>query len=378
MNPKTFLTWSAVIIFAVSVRAFSDCKTADPEMRMVSSWEFPFGANGAYLGVDLRDVTSDRLAALKLKEERGVEITMVDQDAPAGKAGLKEHDVILTLNGTEVESVEQLRRMIHETPAGRTVTLGLSRSGSPMTVKVQLADRSKAMDYAFAPQQFKMAIPAIPAVPAMPAFPAMDMSEMDIPNIVVVHSSTRGGLMVENLTPQLGEYFGVKNGLGVLVRSVEKGSPAEKAGFHAGDVIVRIGNEPVTDASDWRHAMHSHRTESVPITIVRERKNQTLTLSLPKQTGRTEAMWESPDLSARVDLDEVQAQMQELQPQIQRAIRIQTEVMKNNYEKIRVNAEREAQRAMRQWRREHEQQEKDLEKWQQDFQEKMQKLDDEL
>ena len=59
---------------------------------------------GSYLGVDISDVTSERLAALKLKDERGVEVTMVDQDAPAGKAGLKEHDVILTMNGTNVES----------------------------------------------------------------------------------------------------------------------------------------------------------------------------------------------------------------------------------------------------------------------------------
>src|SRR5579872_1937709 len=98
---------------------------------------------GSYLGVDIADVTTDRLGALKLKEEKGVEVTMVDQDAPAGKAGLKEHDVILTMNGNPVESGAQLRRMIHETPPGRTVTLGLSRDGQPMSVKVQLADKHK-------------------------------------------------------------------------------------------------------------------------------------------------------------------------------------------------------------------------------------------
>jgi len=46
---------------------------------------------------------------------------MVDQDSPAGKAGLKEHDVILTLNGSEVESGAQAPPPIHETPPGRTV-----------------------------------------------------------------------------------------------------------------------------------------------------------------------------------------------------------------------------------------------------------------
>ena len=64
---------------------------------------------GSYLGVDTRDVTSDRVGALKLKEERGVEIVMVDQDAPAGKAGIHEQDVILTYNGQNVDTVAGLR-----------------------------------------------------------------------------------------------------------------------------------------------------------------------------------------------------------------------------------------------------------------------------
>src|SRR5271168_4459131 len=96
---------------------------------------------GSYLGVDTRDITSDRLAVLHLKDERGVEVTMVDQDAPAGKAGLEEQDVILTLNGSDVQSVEQLRRMIREIPPGRVAALGISRNGQAMTIKVELADR---------------------------------------------------------------------------------------------------------------------------------------------------------------------------------------------------------------------------------------------
>jgi serine protease Do len=77
---------------------------------------------GSHLGVSDCDVSTDRLGALKLKEEKGVEVTMVDQDAPAGKAGIKEHDVILSMNGTSIESHVQLKRMIRETPPGRVVT----------------------------------------------------------------------------------------------------------------------------------------------------------------------------------------------------------------------------------------------------------------
>src|SRR6185312_4847431 len=87
----------------------------------------PSGSRGSYLGVDVVDITKERISALKLKDEHGVEVTMVDQDAPAGKAGLKEHDVILEFNGQRLEGEEELKRLIHETPAGRKVTLAISR-----------------------------------------------------------------------------------------------------------------------------------------------------------------------------------------------------------------------------------------------------------
>src|SRR5258708_5103029 len=120
----------------------------DPSQRKQAN-VFVVSGGHSYLGVDIQDVSSERVSALKLKEERGVEVTMVDQDAPAGKAGMKEHDVILDFNGTRVESEEQLRRMIRETPAGRTVTLGISRDGSPMNIQVQLGDHAKvAADHA--------------------------------------------------------------------------------------------------------------------------------------------------------------------------------------------------------------------------------------
>ena len=75
----------------------------------------------------------------------------------------------------------------------------------------------------------------------------------------MVHSSARSGLMVENLTPQLGDYFGAKDGKGVLVRSVEKGSRAEQAGFRAGDVIVKVNGESISDSGDFTHAVRGRK-----------------------------------------------------------------------------------------------------------------------
>ena len=124
-----FITLTFAAIVAAPLNAQQAPKARTPRTVTVNSTST---AGRSYLGVDISDVTSDRVGPLKLKEERGVEIVSVDQDAPAGKAGLKEHDVILEFDGNKVESEEQLRRMLRETPPGRTVTLGISRDGQPL------------------------------------------------------------------------------------------------------------------------------------------------------------------------------------------------------------------------------------------------------
>jgi len=280
-------------------------------------WMFYSDDSGSssYLGVDISDVTTERLAVLKLKEEKGVEVTMVDQDAPAGKAGIKEHDVILSMNGTTIESGAQLRRMIHETPAGRVVTLGLSRDGQAMTVKAQLADKHK---------EFSMTSPDIHI-----NIPEIHVPDIDIPRIemMTVTSSMRSGLTLENITPQLGEFFGVKNGNGVLVRSVEKGSRAEKAGFRAGDVIVKVNDEAVHDTSDFTHAVHSREGKSVSVGVIREKKEQNLNLTLPehKESGELleeEESLEGPliDAESAVELTELGQEVAKLQPELELAV----------------------------------------------------------
>lgn len=316
-NPMllTMLILPVLVIPAVS----AECAYSGPFREAFGYSSEESSGGGSYLGVDTRDVTAERLTALQLKEEHGVEITMVDQDAPAGKSGLKEHDVILRVNGTEVESVEQLRRMIHEIPAGRLVTLGVSRNGQALTIKAQLASRKKSFSLAKGEKEFKFEMPEIPALPVMP--------DIDVPvSIVVVHSSTRSGLMIENLTPQLGDYFGVKNGQGVLVRSVEKGSRAEKAGFRAGDVVVRVNGETVNDAGDFTHAVRSRKDNKAAIGIVRDKKEQTITLTLPEGKSTGEIINESLDIpeidaETRMSLTKAQAEIARMRPQIERAVR---------------------------------------------------------
>ena len=341
--------------FLLCMFLFSLVASAQPEQlnydRTGESWDWSYGAEegggSSYLGVDIADVSPERLGELKLKEEHGAEVTMVDQDAPAGKAGLHEHDVIVSLNGTAIESAAQLRRMIKETPPGRVVNLGISRDGQPLTIKVQLADRHKSTGWG---QNGKFEMPQMPKMPDMPDF--------EVPvSVVIVHSSARSGLMVENITPQLGDFFGVKGGNGVLVRSVEKGSRGEKAGFRAGDVVVKVNNQAVHDASDFTHALRSSSGNSASVTVMREKKEQTLTLTLPekKDSGSLqEDSFDCPEFSAETE----------------QALKTAGEVLA----RVGPSTMRKAQRALRS----RDMDLKNLDKELQDFQQKMQERQQEM
>jgi serine protease Do len=259
-----------------------------------------YTAGRAYLGVDIRDVTTDRVSVLKLKEERGVEIVTIDSDAPAGKAGLREHDVILDFNGTAVESEEQLRRLIREIPPGRSVAIGISRDGNPLKINVQLADHSAMV--APAPR------PAIPVI-RIPDFPS---NGMDVPIEIPTYSSTLG-VQTQSLTRQLGEFFGVKNGEGVLVSSVEKGGTGEKAGLKAGDVIIRANNEKLTDRIDLSHILRSLRKGGkMSLVLIRDKHEQTITVTLPERGPRDSSMLNLDPEELQDSLEKAQGILQNL------------------------------------------------------------------
>jgi len=239
-----------------------------------------------YLGVDVRDVTADQLAALKLKEARGAEIVLVDHDAPAGKCGLREHDVVLRMNGQPIDGEDQVRRMLRETPPGKTVVLVISRDGQQITVTAQMANREEVERQAW---EKHFTVPEPPDPPPAP-------SESDnsgflsgpAPSIAPHGNSFMGsilmspaytGAMLETMSSQLADYFGVPSGAGLLVRSVEANSPAALAGMRAGDVLVRANAETISSTSDWARAIRNSRGHPLTVVVLRDKKEQTLTLT---------------------------------------------------------------------------------------------------
>jgi S1-C subfamily serine protease len=227
-----------------------------------------------WLGVEIGEVTAEKAKDLKLTAQRGVVVMDVEPDGPAAKAGLKENDVITQYDGQVVEGTVQFRRLVRETPTGRTVALVISRNGVTQNVSVELGERSaffekrlkgkmRDFDNAFAfsmpSQDFTVAIPPVDSrTPAL-------------------------GINAEDLSGQLGSYFGAPDGTGVLIREVRSGTAAAKAGLQAGDVIIKVDGKPVRTLADLRVVLRDKSDQkSVTLGIIRKTAEMSVTVGIER------------------------------------------------------------------------------------------------
>ena len=251
-----------------------------------------------YLGVDLADVDQEKAQALKLRDVRGAIITLIDHDAPAGKGGLKVNDVVLQLNGQTVEGAEQLRRMLREIPAGRKVSLLVSRDGNTQTMAVELADR-RVMEHDVW-NKIGTGNDVFVQSPGMGILAGGGDAPMPGGFHLPFFGSTLNvGALVEPLTSQMAEYFGVASGL--MVKQVARKSEAATAGLKAFDVILKVGTEPIKTMADWERALHANQGKPVQVTVLRDRKQQNLTLQVDsKHHGALELEEFCPDAAPLV------------------------------------------------------------------------------
>jgi serine protease Do len=208
------------------------------------------------------DIDPDRARTLKLNPERGAEVTAVLEGGPADKAGIQPEDVLLSYNGENILSAQQLTRLAQETPPGRNVKVQYWRNGKMQftTIAVGAAQNNTSTN-PFA---------------AMP-MPSWQMSGTDFPSPLLVWHNPVIGVEFERVDSQLADYFGVKGG--VLVRSVQHGSPADKAGLRAGDVMFSVGQRTLATEHDF--SLLLRRGSNVPVSVMRDHKHIELTLSVP-------------------------------------------------------------------------------------------------
>jgi serine protease Do len=262
----------------------------------------------ARLGVALKDVTAEKARDLKLPGEYGALVESVEADSAAAKADLQKGDVIVEFSGERVHSVAQLRRLIRETPAGRTVSMQVIRGGQARTLSAKLQPRTNG---------FNVQVPEVHVGPMNPY--VFDFRGFNSP---FDGGRPSLGISGDELTTQLATYFGVKEGKGVLVREVVVGSPASKAGLRAGDVIVAVDGKGVATVTELRQALEIKPGEDkrkLDLTVVRDHHEQTVPIELEKQgQGEREKVAAVPGIDAG-ELRRAETQMAAAQRALQEA-----------------------------------------------------------
>jgi Do/DeqQ family serine protease len=161
------------------------------------------------LGVNIYNVTPEIAKEFGLTESTGALVAGVAPGSSAERAGIKTGDIITSINGLVMKSASELRNSIGMLRVGDKVEIGLLRDGKPLKVTALIAERSEA----------------------------------EMANAVDIAQGLEGAELAD-----------APAGSGVLVRSVQDGSPASQAGIKTNDLIVGVGRTPVSNTKSFREA----------------------------------------------------------------------------------------------------------------------------
>lgn len=192
-----------------------------------------------YVGVGIQDVTPDLAKALGLPRAEGALVTDVKAGGPASKAGIARGDTIIKYQDEPVADPRALQQAVTQTPVGKEVTLTVIRNGQPIRVTTKIEEHPDSIQVAQAPTSSE--------------------------------DTALAGLAVEDITPQIARQLGLGDDVkGVVVRDVQVGSHADRAGLARGDVISEINRRPVHSVRDYDHVITGlHKEEPALFLIYR-------------------------------------------------------------------------------------------------------------
>jgi len=205
------------------------------------------------------------------EDSRGVvRITSVEKDSPAEQAGLREGDIIRKINGRDVRYGDFLAMEIRNRRPGEEVNLEIERNGRTKEVKVKLG----AYPEEEARREMERWLPGV-------------LRPWPVPQIERWRFWERRrfiGIYPEEIGPELAEYFGVKEGRGLLVTRLEPDSPAEKAGIKVGDVIVRADGRRVETIEELNSIIQRKKKgDKLKLDLVRDKKRMELEVEIAEE-----------------------------------------------------------------------------------------------
>jgi serine protease Do len=230
---------------------------ADDDVKVIK--KIVHSDSKAWLGVAVEDVSADRSKELGMKKTEGAYVKEVIKKSPADSAGIREGDVIVEFAGRTIYDADGLVSAVRKTEVGTKAKITVLRKG----VRKEMAATIQK------PPKRKKSMALVP--------PGISKS------IHVFRGLAPIGLTLRPLNEQLGKYFDVPEGKGLLVERVEEGSGAEKAGFMAGDVILRVGETSVSKVHEFRTELAKKEDgEKVSVEVLRKGSKRTLTVEVEK------------------------------------------------------------------------------------------------
>lgn len=247
-----------------------------------------FFNQGGFLGVHTEDISKENLARYNMREVRGVGITEIVKDSPAEKAGLRKDDVIVRFEGDNITSTRKLSRLVSEVAPDHSVRLTISRGGSEQEVNVTLGKRAGYVN-TFRHLEGMKGLEGLKDLEKFKEFknlpPGAQVWREGQPGVspesfmFSFGGGRRIGVTTMPVTKQLGDYFGIGDGKGVLVTGVADDSPAARAGIRAGDVIISVDGEKVDGSGDVSRAINKKKEGDVTLTVVRDKNQRTFTVT---------------------------------------------------------------------------------------------------
>ncbi|MBI5904697.1 MAG: DegQ family serine endoprotease [Deltaproteobacteria bacterium] len=187
-----------------------------------------------WLGVYIQRISPEVAENLGLKDRRGALVSDVTADGPAEKAGIRSGDVILSFHGKDVKDEHELPALVAATRPGTKVDIRIVRDGKEMNVPVTISE--------------------------MEGEPGKRAGGADL--------SKGLGLTVQDITPEIAQRFEIENAKGVIVTTVEGGSPADDAGFQEGDIVRQINRQPVRNTAEFGKLMKKHKSDKSVLFLV--------------------------------------------------------------------------------------------------------------
>lgn len=200
-----------------------------------------------WLGVIVQQLTPELAQSLGLKNDSGALVSDIAPDGPAEKAGLKRGDVIVAVNDKQIKEMPELPKIIANYKPGTKVNLAIIRDGKRMNLSVELTE-----------------------------MPQKETAEADTPETGV---EQKLGLVVENITPQIKNRYGLKDTTGVIIINVVDGSLADEAGFRTGDIILELNKKKVSDVSEYNKYLSDMKQGSNYLFLVK-RQDKTLYIAM--------------------------------------------------------------------------------------------------